>query len=52
VSPGTSCLVQGGVNPRSSLVDGHLGLKRLPCLLFLRVLPVQPYDNMGSVSTD
>jgi hypothetical protein len=52
VSPGASCLVEGGVNPGSSLVDGHSGLKRLPCLLCLKVLLVQPYDNMGSVLTD
>jgi hypothetical protein len=33
-------------------VDCHPGLKRLPCLLCFRVLPVQPYDNMGSVLID
>jgi hypothetical protein len=30
-------------------VDGHLGTKRLPCLPCFSELPVQPYDNMGSV---
>jgi hypothetical protein len=49
VSPGASSLVEGGVNLGSSLVDGHSGLKRLPCLMCFRVLPVQPYDNIGSV---
>jgi hypothetical protein len=29
--------------------DGHSGLKRLLCLPCFRVLPVQPYDTMGSV---
>jgi hypothetical protein len=29
--------------------DCHPGLKRLLCLLCFRVLPVQPYDTMGSV---
>jgi hypothetical protein len=29
--------------------DCHSGLKRLLCLLCFRVLPMQPYDTMGSV---
>jgi hypothetical protein len=29
--------------------DGHSGLNRLIWLPCLDVLPVQPYDNMGSV---
>jgi hypothetical protein len=36
-------------SPGGTLVDGHPGTKRLICLPCLRVLPVQPYDNMGSV---
>jgi hypothetical protein len=52
VSPRASYLVEGGVNLRSSLEDCHSGLKRLPCLPCFRILPVQPYDNMGSVLTD
>jgi hypothetical protein len=52
VSPRASYLVEGGVNLGSSLADCHSGLKRLPCLLCFRVLPMQPYDNMGSVLTD
>jgi hypothetical protein len=36
------------LSPGSSLEDGHSGLKRL-CLPCFRVLPVQPYDIMGSV---
>jgi hypothetical protein len=27
----------------------HSGLKRLLCLICFRVLPVEPYDTMGSV---
>jgi hypothetical protein len=30
----------------------HPGLKRLLCLLCFSVLPVQPYDTMGSVSIE
>jgi hypothetical protein len=30
-------------------VGGHPGTKRLPCLTCFSELPVQPYDNMGSV---
>jgi hypothetical protein len=52
VSPGASYLVEGGVNLRSTLADCHSGLKGLPCLPCFRVLPVQPYDNMGSVLTN
>jgi hypothetical protein len=37
------------LSPGSSLEDGHPGLKRLICLPCFRVLPVQPYDIMGSV---
>jgi hypothetical protein len=48
-SPRASRLVEDGVNLGSTLVDCHLGLKRLLCLLCFRVLPVQPYDTMGSV---
>jgi hypothetical protein len=44
--------LEDGVNLRSTLVECHSGLKRLTCLPCLRVLPVQPYDNMGSVLTD
>jgi hypothetical protein len=35
--------------PGGTLVEGHLRIKRLPCLPCFRVLPVQPYDIMGSV---
>jgi hypothetical protein len=44
-----SCLLEDEVDPGSTLVDCHSGLKRLLCLLWFRVLPVQPYDTMGSV---
>jgi hypothetical protein len=37
------------LSPRSSLEDGHPGLKRLICLPCFRVLLVQPCDIMGSV---
>jgi hypothetical protein len=37
------------LSPRSTLVDGHPGIKRLLCLPCFRVLPMQPYDTMGSV---
>jgi hypothetical protein len=40
---------RGGCVPGRSLADCHSGLKRLPCLLYFRVLLVQPYDTMGSV---
>jgi hypothetical protein len=40
------------LSPGSTLVDGHSGLKRLICLPCFRVLPVQPYDTMGSVSIE
>jgi hypothetical protein len=36
-------------SPGGTLVDGHPGTKRLPCLPCFSELPVQPYDNMGSV---
>jgi hypothetical protein len=36
------------LSPGSTLVDGHLGLKRLICIPHFRVLLVQPYDLMGS----
>jgi hypothetical protein len=49
VSPRASRLVEGGVNLGSTLADCHSGLKRLPCLLCFRVLPMQPDDTMGSV---
>jgi hypothetical protein len=49
VSSGATCLTEGVVYLRSILTDCHLGLKRLPCLMCFRVLPVQPYDTMGSV---
>jgi hypothetical protein len=49
VSPGAVRLAEGVVDPRSTLADGHSGLKRLPCRLCFRVLPVQPYDTMGYV---
>jgi hypothetical protein len=52
VAPRDTCLAVGVVDPGSSLVDGHSGLKRLPCLLWFRVLLVQPYDTMGSVLTN
>jgi hypothetical protein len=52
VSPRASRLVESGVNLESSLADCHSGLKRLPCLLYIRVLLVQPYDTMGSVLTN
>jgi hypothetical protein len=37
------------LSPGSSLEDGHSGLKRLIYLLYFRVLPMQPYDIMGSI---
>jgi hypothetical protein len=37
------------LSPGSTLVDGHLGLKRLICLPCFRVLLVQPYDIIGSI---
>jgi hypothetical protein len=46
-----TCLAED-VYLRRSLVDGHSGLKRFPCPLCFRVLPVQPYDTMGSVLTN
>jgi hypothetical protein len=49
VSPGATHLAEGVVYPESTLADCHSGLKRLPCLLCFRVLPVQPYDTMGFV---
>jgi hypothetical protein len=52
MSPGASYLIEGGVYLRSTLVECHSGIKRLPCLPCFRVLPVQPYDNMGPVLTD
>jgi hypothetical protein len=48
---GHQCLAED-VYPGRSLVECHSGLKRLPCLLCFRVLPVQPYDTMGSVLTN
>jgi hypothetical protein len=33
----------------STLVGCHPGTKRPPCLPCLSELPVQPYENMGSV---
>jgi hypothetical protein len=41
----------GGFHLGGTLVDGHPGTKRLPCLPCFSELPVQPYDNMGSVLT-
>jgi hypothetical protein len=40
---------RGWGEPWSTLVECHSGLRRLLCLLCFRVLPVQPYDTMGSV---
>jgi hypothetical protein len=37
------------LSPGGALVDGHPGTKRLKCLPCFRVLPVQPYDTIGSV---
>jgi hypothetical protein len=39
-------------SPGGTLVDGHPGTKRLPCLPYFSELPVQPYDNMGFVLTN
>jgi hypothetical protein len=36
------------LSPGSTLVDGHLGLKKLICIPRFRLLLVQPYDLMGS----
>jgi hypothetical protein len=52
VAPRAARLTEGVVDPGSSLADCHSGLKRLPCLLCFRVLPVQPYDTMDSVLTN
>jgi hypothetical protein len=49
VAPRATRLAEGVVDPGSSLVDGHSGLKRLKYLPCFRVLLVQPYDIMGSV---
>jgi hypothetical protein len=46
-----TCLMED-VYPGHTLVDCHPGLKKLPCLLCFRVLPVQPYGTMGSVLTN
>jgi hypothetical protein len=35
VAPRATRLAEGVVDPGNSLVDGHSGLKRLPCLLCL-----------------
>jgi hypothetical protein len=39
-------------SPGGALVDGHPGTKRLPYIPCFNELPVQPYDNMGSVLID
>jgi hypothetical protein len=39
-------------SPGGTLVDGHPGTKRLPCLPCFSELPLQPYENMGSVLID
>jgi hypothetical protein len=36
------------LSPGGALMDSHPGTKRLLCLSCFRVLPVQPYDIMGS----
>jgi hypothetical protein len=46
-----TCLVER-MCTQNATRDGNPGTKRLIGLLCLRVLPVQPYDNMGSVLTD
>jgi hypothetical protein len=38
-----------GCVSRAFTRDCHPGLKRLLCLMCFRVLPLQPYDTMGSV---
>jgi hypothetical protein len=36
----------------STLAVCHLGTKRLQCLPCFSELPVQPYDNMGTILID
>jgi hypothetical protein len=45
ISPGFVWLL----SPGGTLVDGHSGTKRLPCLPCFSELPVQHYENMGSI---
>jgi hypothetical protein len=47
--PGYQSRTVSLLSPGSSLEDGHSGLKRLIYLLYFRVLPMQPYDIMGSI---
>jgi hypothetical protein len=44
-----SCPLGVEVDPGCLLVECHSGLKRLLCSSMVRLLPVQPYDTMGSV---
>jgi hypothetical protein len=47
--PADLARVCGGNLRVSTLVVCHPGTKRLPCLPCFSELPVQPYDNMGSI---
>jgi hypothetical protein len=40
------------LSPEGTLVIFHPRTKRLPCFPCFSELPVQPYDNMGSVLID
>jgi hypothetical protein len=37
------------LSPEGTLVVCHQGTKRLQCLPCFSELPMQPYDNMGSI---